>query len=118
MGMGMGMVTRRDEAAFGKDQRCQFRKLKESRFRLETLEWWTPRDDRDSYHGRVGERVGGVGPKVVCALVLTHTLLADVLKAEIEDEVRVCLFWNLLTCLRPTGPVRVTYQSMFRVDGT
>ena len=77
-----------------------------------------PRDDRDSYHGRVGERVGGAFPKVVCALALTHTLLADMLKVETEDEVRVCLLRNLLTCLRLTGPVRVTYQSMFRDGGT
>ncbi|KAI0255969.1 hypothetical protein BJV78DRAFT_585677 [Lactifluus subvellereus] len=54
---GGGATTgRRGAAASGgrvcKDQRCQFGNLKESRFRLETLEWW------QRYMQALGERLG------------------------------------------------------------
>ena len=105
-----------------KDQRCQFGNLKESRFRLETLEWW------ERYMQALGERLGerpamtataAMGAcanewealaQKLCArcrgtaastLVLTHTFLADVIKAEIEDEVSMtmrCGYALEITC--------------------
>jgi hypothetical protein len=91
-----------------KDQKCQFGNLRVSRFRVETLEWWGRY--MQALSERVGERpalsaTAAMGActnewetlaKKLCArcrgyaasaLVLAHTFLADLLKAEIEDEV-------------------------------
>jgi BTB/POZ domain len=91
-----------------REQRCQFGNLRESRFRLETLEWW--RTYMRSFGDRVGERpaMSGTAAMAACAnewealakrlcarcrgyaasaMVLAHTILAELLKVEIEDEV-------------------------------
>jgi hypothetical protein len=122
-----------------KEQRCQFGNLRESRFRLETLEWWQRymrvlsekvgerpamsatvamgacANEREALAQKLCARCRGYASS---ALVLAHTLLADLLKAEIEDEVsparRVPRIGNnhiiLLICFRPTGAVPALRQ--------
>jgi hypothetical protein len=88
-----------------REQRGQFGNMSE----VETLEWW--RTYMRSFGDRVGERpaMSGTAAMGACAnewetlakrlcarcrgyaasaMVLAHTILAELLKAEIEDEVR------------------------------
>ncbi|KAH9965018.1 hypothetical protein BGW80DRAFT_1447916 [Lactifluus volemus] len=65
-------------------------------------------DERDGCDGGMRERVGNVGEKVVRALsglamVLAHTILVELLKAEIEDE-RRHPYSRMFTLPHPPSP--------------
>ena len=92
-----------------KDPKCQFGNLRVSRPRVETLEWWRRymtafseklserpamsataamgacTDEWESLASKLCARCRGYAAS---ALVLTHTYLEEMLKAEIEEEVR------------------------------
>ena len=92
-----------------KDSKCQFGNLRVSRPRVETLEWWRRymealseklserpamsattamgacADEWESLASKLCARCRGTAAS---ALVLAHTYLEEMLKAEIEDEVR------------------------------
>ncbi|KAI0305825.1 hypothetical protein B0F90DRAFT_1693792 [Multifurca ochricompacta] len=86
--------------AFCRDSRCQFGNPRESMPRLETLEWWrhymealsekldeTPVLPATAAMSACADQWEKLAQKLSSALVLAHTFLADVLKAELEDEV-------------------------------
>jgi hypothetical protein len=122
---GAGGATRATTRRVCKDPRCQFGNLRVSRPRVETLEWWQRymkafseklserpamsatvamgacTDEWESLASKLCARCRGYAAS---ALVLTHTYLEEMLKAEIEEEVRTATRARFITCFLKDVP--------------